>query len=67
MNEMDKTKILRDLQKKVNLIFKETDCRKVFDGILKNKPEAIIDGVVKALGVLEKKREDMKIGSGAGH
>jgi len=31
------------------------------------KPEAIIDGVVKGLGILEKKREDMKIGSGAGH
>ena len=29
------------------------------------KPEAIIDGVVKALGVLEKKREDMK--KEAGH
>ncbi|WP_048152465.1 NADH-quinone oxidoreductase subunit B family protein [Methanolacinia paynteri] len=31
------------------------------------KPEAIIDGVVQALGVLEKKREDMKKEAEAGH
>lgn len=31
------------------------------------KPEAIIDGVVKALGILEKKREEMKTEPEAGH
>jgi [NiFe] hydrogenase diaphorase moiety large subunit len=37
---------LRDLQKKVNLIFKETDCTRILDNALKLKSESIVEKII---------------------